>query len=292
MSLIENYKTEIAVGQVFALNEFVGFNDKSKCSLPHLYPNQFKMASPSNINKKEKTNYKDFDQLIDSLGICVKDNLFDLIVIDIDGNDYHVFDAMTKYHSKVIMIEFNPTIPNNIIYVQSRDMSIQRGSSLLAIIELARHKGYELVSTTTYNAIFVKRHYFENVLKQRMPSPDNSIYKMHDVPMRTQMFQLYDGTIKIAGCKKLIWHKIKINEEKLQMIPRDKRKFPFAPITKTSFDESDDNEKTQKSVKRRKKKQKKIKHSASPTVILLKATTFVALGFVLGCIYQRRRESN
>ena len=126
-----------------------------------------------------------------------------------------------------------------------------------------------------------------------MPSPDNSIYKMHDVPMKTQMFQLYDGSIKIAGCKKLIWHKIKINEEKLQIIPKNKRKFPFAPITKKSIDESaDDDKKTQKSAKRRKKKQKKIKHSASPTVILLKAATFVALGFVLGCIYQRRRESN
>merc|ERR1719461_1905968 len=127
------------------------------------------------------------------------------------------------------MIEFNPSIPSNIVYVQPRDMSIQRGSSLLAIVELAKHKNYELVSTTTYNAIFVQRFYFENVIKHRMPSPDNSIYKMHDTPMQTQIFQLYDGTIKIAGCKKLIWHKIKIDEEKMQMIPKNKRLFPFAP---------------------------------------------------------------
>merc|ERR1712173_499156 len=175
------------------------------------------------------------------------------------------------------MIEFNPSIPNNIVFVQPRDMSMQQGSSLLAIVELAKHKNYELVSTTTYNAIFVQRFYFENVIKHRMADADNCIHKMHDTPMQTQIFQLYDGKIKIAGCKKLIWHKIKMDEEKMQIIPKNKRHFPFAPPVNKSA-------KYTKKIKK-KKKQKRIKYANNSSVMLFKAMTFVAIGFMLGRIY-------
>eukprot|EP01084_Bolivina_argentea_P034601 64053_1 len=173
-SLIENYKTQIKTGQVFTMNEIVGFNNKSHSSLFNLYPNHYNITQ-SPIVSNNNTQIKDFDQLIDSLNISIKNNLFDLIVIDIDGNDYHIFDSIIKYKSKVIMIEFNPTIPNNIIYIQSRDMNIQCGSSLLAIIELAKTKNYELVSTTTYNAIFVDKYYYNNIFKHRMTTENNSI---------------------------------------------------------------------------------------------------------------------
>ena len=183
--LIENYKHEIKLGSVVTMNELVGFNDKSNCSLHALYPNKYNITKSPQQNDKKLNNIKDFDQLIDSLNISIPNNKFELIVIDIDGNDYHVFDSMIKYRSKVIMIEFNPTIPNNIICIQSRDINIQCGSSLLALIELAKYKNYELISTTTYNAIFVDKYYYQNIFKHRMPTEDNSIYKMHDCPMET-----------------------------------------------------------------------------------------------------------
>ena len=288
--LIENYKHEIKSGKVITMNEFVGFNDKSNCSLHVLYPNKYNITKSPSKQKQKQYNFKDFDELIDSLNISIPNNKFELIVIDIDGNDYHVFDSMIKYRSKVIIIEFNPTIPNNIIYIQPRDMNIQCGSSLLAIIELAKYKNYELVSTTTYNAIFVDKYYYQNVFKHRMPTPDNSIYKMHDCPMQTQIFQLYDGTLKLEGCKKLLWHKIKINEEKIQILPKHKRHFPFAPVVK----DTNDNTKNKKKyvVKRkRKRKLKRINHSSTSSAIFLKAMAFIAVGFVLGQMYQKRKSS-
>ena len=293
--LLENYKTEIKSGKVITMNEIVGFNDKSNCSLHALYPNKYKITANYNNNNNNNDNIKDFDELINNLNISIPNNKFDLIVIDIDGNDYHVFDSMIKYKSKVIMIEFNPTIPNNIIYIQSRDIKIQCGSSLLAIIELAKSKQYELISTTTYNAIFVEKYYFENIFKHRMPTEDNSIYKMHDVPMETQIFQLYDGTLKLQGCKKLLWHKIKINEDKIQILPKNKRQFPFAPVVKKSNSHKSNNNKNDKkqqyvAKRKRNKTKRRINHSITSSAIVFKAMAFIAVGFVLGRMYQKRQS--
>jgi len=66
---------------------------------------------------------------------------FDLISIDIDGADYHIWDSLQTYQPRVVVIEFNPTIPNNVIYIQDKDMKVYQGSSLAALIELGRQKG-------------------------------------------------------------------------------------------------------------------------------------------------------
>lgn len=55
---------------------------------------------------------------------------FDLLSIDIDGNDYHVWEALRNYTPKVVVIEFNPTIPNSIAFVQEARMTVNQGSSL------------------------------------------------------------------------------------------------------------------------------------------------------------------
>ena len=70
------------------------------------------MTSTSSSSSSTTPRIRDFDEIIDSLDISVRENVFDLIVIDIDGNDYHVFDSMMKYRAKCMMVEFNPTIPN------------------------------------------------------------------------------------------------------------------------------------------------------------------------------------
>lgn len=148
----------------------------------------------------------------------------DLISIDIDGADYHVWDGLVKYSPNVVVIEFNPSIPNHVVFVQPRDMNIYQGSSLRALIVLGKEKGYELVSTTMFNGIFVKKEYY-----CLFNMKDNHIDVMHDVPMQMDMYQLFDGTIKLSGCKKLIWRNIPIDEEKLQILPNHERQFPYAP---------------------------------------------------------------
>ena len=199
------------------------------------------------------------DRLHDILSRTAIPRDFDLLSVDIDGADYHIWDSLPPppagYAPKVVVIEFNPTIPNNILYVQvwrsstplllhhlltvlwaasrtpvhvappqARDVQVQRGSSLLALAELGKRKGYELVSTTKFNAIFVQARYFP-----LFDIADNRVSAMHATLMPSYLFQLYDGTLMLAGCRKLIWHKTPITHEALQVLPRARRRFPFAP---------------------------------------------------------------
>jgi hypothetical protein len=60
---------------------------------------------------------------------------FDLLSIDIDGNDYHVWKRVSQYKPKVVVIEFNPTIPTEVRFVQPADPALNHGSSLLSLIE-------------------------------------------------------------------------------------------------------------------------------------------------------------
>ena len=57
---------------------------------------------------------------------------FDFLSIDIDGNDFHVWQAMQTYKPKVICVEFNPTIPTEVLFVQPPNPQITQGSSLLS----------------------------------------------------------------------------------------------------------------------------------------------------------------
>jgi len=47
--------------------------------------------------------------------------------------------------------------------------------------------------------------------------------------MGTHIYQLYDGTIKLHGCKKLLWHRVAMDERKIQVLKPEQRIFPFAP---------------------------------------------------------------
>lgn len=147
---------------------------------------------------------------------------FDLFSLDIDGNEYHLWDSMVEYRPRVMVVEFNPTIPNDVSFIQLRDMSVFQGSSLRALVELGKKKGYELIATNEANAFFVLKELFS-----KFGIADNSIDALHrGHEYETKLFQLYDGTLKIAGYTKLLWHQVPIDEEKLQVLPLHSRRYP------------------------------------------------------------------
>ena len=88
----------------------------------------------------------------------------DLLSVDIDGNDYHVWDAITTIEPRVVVIEYNAKFPPPMQWVMSYDPahrwdgSDQFGASLEAIADLAQRKGYRLVgcNITGCNAFFVR----------------------------------------------------------------------------------------------------------------------------------------
>jgi isopenicillin N synthase-like dioxygenase len=103
-----------------------------------------------------------------------------------------------------------------------------QGASLAAIVELAQDNNYVLVETTLFNAFLVGNLYFATYLADEVP--DTSIEALHDCKsMSTTIYQLYDGTLKLWGCKKLLWHRLPIDETKIQILSDEQRCFPFAP---------------------------------------------------------------
>jgi hypothetical protein len=87
---------------------------------------------------------------------------FDLLSIDIDGNDYWVWQQIT-YRPRVLVTEYNAHVPPNMARTIAYDPTFQWngtdyfGASLLALRELSRSKGYTLVycERSGANAFFV-----------------------------------------------------------------------------------------------------------------------------------------
>ena len=89
---------------------------------------------------------------------------FDLLSIDIDGNDYWVWKAIKQYAPRVVIIEYNAcypwkeskTIPYNANFIW--DKTDYYGATLQALVKLGKEKGYTLIATDSHgvNAFFVQ----------------------------------------------------------------------------------------------------------------------------------------
>jgi len=155
---------------------------------------------------------------------------FDFVSIDIDGNDFHAWDATRRYRPKLVCIEFNPTIPNEVRFVQRADPATQHGSSLSSLVELGKSKGYELVCVLPPNAFFVTREHFD-----RFEIADNRPEVLRrDTTDVTYIFSGYDGTVFLRGRRELPWHRAPMKESRVQHLPRLLRRYPtrYSPMRK------------------------------------------------------------
>ncbi len=85
----------------------------------------------------------------------------DLLSIDVDGNDYHIFNSLEKIRPRVIICEYNPTIPIHYDVFAPYCSNNNFGSSAAALARIAQTKGYKLVALTTVNAFFIRENEFE-----------------------------------------------------------------------------------------------------------------------------------
>ena len=97
----------------------------------------------------------------------------DLLSIDIDRNDYHVWKAIVNYQPRVVVIEYNSIFRPGIEFIVKYDASAMWdktsnfGASLESYCKLAEEKGYRLIacSFAGVNAFFARKDlaekYFE-----------------------------------------------------------------------------------------------------------------------------------
>lgn len=77
----------------------------------------------------------------------------DFMSIDIDGDDYFIFEALSC-RPRVVCIEFNPTVPPHVAIHQER-LGEAFGASLLAMTRLGASLGYRFIGATRCNAFFI-----------------------------------------------------------------------------------------------------------------------------------------
>jgi hypothetical protein len=88
----------------------------------------------------------------------------DLLSIDIDGNDYWVWQAIKSVSARVVVIEYNATYPPPVEFIRAYDPAAlwgrddYFGASLTSLEKLGRDLGYALVgcSLSGANAFFVR----------------------------------------------------------------------------------------------------------------------------------------
>jgi hypothetical protein len=114
--------------------------------------------------RRERVDAENVEALFAKYGVPQD---LDLLSIDIDGNDYWVWDAIRNYCPAVVVVEYNvffrPEMARTIEYDPAHawdkdEYPLYHGASLAAFCKLAEGKGYRLAWTEPWcpNAIFVR----------------------------------------------------------------------------------------------------------------------------------------
>jgi hypothetical protein len=145
------------------------------------FPDQF--AAGALELQESMVSAENIDQLIATSRVG-RGRELDLLSIDIDGNDYYVFQAIRSVRARVVVIEYNAKFPppmDLVIRYDPRhawDGTDFMGASLQALTSLANRLGYRLVGTniTGANAFFVRDdlaggHFFSPASAEALYNP-------------------------------------------------------------------------------------------------------------------------
>jgi hypothetical protein len=111
--------------------------------------------------RREFVRAERLDALLVDLGVPAE---FDLLSLDIDGNEWWVWKHLTRFHPRVIVVEYNAGLGPSLPWVMPYDPEFRNsgtrahGASLKGFEVLAAQKGYRLVGCNWVgvNAFFVR----------------------------------------------------------------------------------------------------------------------------------------
>lgn len=132
--------------------------------------------------KREFVTAENINKLFKKYGVPKE---FDLLVMDVDGNDYWLWKALKEYSPRVVVMEFNAGFgmhESKTIKYEPRfswDGTNYYGASLYALYKLGKQKGYELagIESRHVNAFFVRKDIAEANFEIM---PYEKIYKPSD----------------------------------------------------------------------------------------------------------------
>jgi hypothetical protein len=139
----------------------------------------------------------------------------DLLSIDVDGNDFWLWEALTVCRPRVVIIEYNwlfgstaaVTIPYDADFLLPKAKTRAfRGASLEAMVRLGKRKGYRLITSERVNAVF---------LRDDVPS---------DLETLTAVLAYQAPGNRVKAVFK------KLSDQGLSLVPIDEQGQPGAPV--------------------------------------------------------------
>lgn len=130
---------------------------------------------------------------------------FDFLSIDIDGQDFHVWNNLEKYSPRVVSIEMNyHMIPGKDLVMPLNDNYIwnggeMSGASITALKNLGNKKGYALVATCMSDAIFIRNDLIldkdtNNVLFKNINNENELVFLNKDIYNENLKFPQFTST--------------------------------------------------------------------------------------------------
>jgi hypothetical protein len=182
-------------------------------------------------NYKNNNKIKVLNKFIDesyTLNDLIKHNnidKIDVLSIDIDGKDLTELKRLKLVKPKVIIIEYNGTIPFD---VECEDNVGGNGSSYLSINNYLSKNNYELIKFTHCNLIFIEKNFNQNEIKKAEVS--QMMEKLR--PMRVGFNNF--GEMFFIENKKII-------KKELYKFPTMKNFIVFQPVPKFIRNITDEN---------------------------------------------------
>lgn len=129
----------------------------------------------------------------------------DLLILDVDGNDYWVWKAIDSISPRVCLFETHNIIPSNLALTIPYDPMFRRnisnfqGASTLAMVKLSKEKGYRLVGAHRhgFNAFFIRNDVGADIF------PEVSVESIHD-----NVFTRQSQANRWAKVKHLGWQEV------------------------------------------------------------------------------------
>jgi hypothetical protein len=164
-----------------------GCGDATECNTAYLLEQGWQglLMDPAGVSRNMRATVRqevvtagNIDSLLRKYGVPEE---FDLLSIDIDGNDYWVWGAIT-HRPRVVVIEYNAAVPPGERKVIAYDPAFQWngsdyfGASLRALAELGGRKGFTLVycESRGVNAFFVETRLLPPSF---VPRPLEAVYR-------------------------------------------------------------------------------------------------------------------
>lgn len=168
-------------------------------------PTKFKLLQ-TNVSghKAECWNVKVDQSGKHSVDAILAGRELDLISIDVDGDDWIIWEMM-ETRPRIVVIEYNASIPLPIILAQEHGEFF--GASAQALIEIGFRKLYTLVCMTDSNCIFVR-----NDLMHMMSEFEIDPMKLFPTKYLTYAVSAFDGRVGLTGDGSA-WGKFKCDAE-------------------------------------------------------------------------------